>query len=243
MESLSWNDVISFMREFARLFGIPLAVIAAAIILRPMFSRSQDRAGPGLPPNAAAGATVSADEPEILHVRSGEECDLMARRCEDIEKLRLFLETEQTRQLIVYYREGILQARISFWYSIGAACLGFAFIVVGMVSLFVGATTTSVQASIAAGTVVLAVAVLFFLQSNWARRLMTEFFDKLRAERQFNEALRLCAAVEDTRVRTQLEVRLSLFFAGIRDDKLHTAGFPQAAARTRPVPLYLRWRR
>jgi hypothetical protein len=42
-----------------------------------------------------------------------------------------------------------------------------------------------------AGTIIDAVAALFFVQSNKARQLMTEFFDKLRVDRKLDEALSL----------------------------------------------------
>jgi hypothetical protein len=185
------------------------------VILKPIISKLVDRA-------TAITATsidwgTSAGTPSVELKR--EEIQRLAEEPkEQLEKLRLFLETEQIKQLIGYHQNGVYQSKISFWFSIGAACFGFLIIIMGVLSLFLGnqALTTS-YVSIGSGAIVDAVAALFFTQSNQARRLMTEFFDKLRLDRQFNEALRLCNSIQDADMQSTLQVRLSLFFAGIRE--------------------------
>jgi hypothetical protein len=213
---LQYKDVFYFTTQFAQAFGIPIVIILVVIILKPSIFKFLDRltsvsVGPTL---VSLGETFDGAHRDF---RSDETRKLLSEPKEEIEKLRIFLETEQIKQLITYHQNGLYQSRVSFWFSIGSACFGFLIIAVGVVYIFAGAQTTASYISIASGAVVDAVAALFFTQSNQARRLMTEFFDKLRIDRQFNEALRLCAAIEDAQIRSELQVRLSLFFAGIRN--------------------------
>jgi hypothetical protein len=116
---------------------------------------------------------------------------------------------------VQYHAQSLAQSRISFWFSIGAARFGFLVIILGVATLFFGISTTPSYASISAGVIIDAVAALFFTQSNRARKQMTEFFDKLRRDRQFNESLRLCDSITDGYIQSLLKVQLSLFFAGV----------------------------
>jgi hypothetical protein len=60
-----------------------------------------------------------------------------------------------------------------------------------------------------------AVAALFFVQSNKARQLMTEFFDKLRTDRRLDESLKLADAISDPFVASRLKALLALHFADV----------------------------
>jgi hypothetical protein len=66
-----------------------------------------------------------------------------------------------------------------------------------------------------AGTIIDAVSALFFVQSNKARLLMTEFFDKLRTDRKFEESLQMCERVPDPDAQSRLKVLLALNFAEV----------------------------
>jgi len=217
---VDWFAVYEIGTRILGVIGIPIALIIVVLILKPLISRVVDRttnfsmSGLSVKFNEdldSIGPALQLDREEIKTLVEGPK--------EQLEKLRIYLETEQIKQLIGYHQNGVYQSKISFWFSIGAACVGFAIILLGVFSLFVGTTQTLTTSyvSIGSGAIVDAVAALFFTQSNQARRLMTEFLDKLRLDRQFNEALRLCNAIEDTQMKGELQVRLSLFFAGIRD--------------------------
>jgi hypothetical protein len=69
--------------------------------------------------------------------------------------------------------------------------------------------------TLVSGTVIDAVAALFFVQSNRARQLMTEFFDKLRIDRKLEESLRLANEIGDARIQASLKAVLSLSFADV----------------------------
>ena len=140
---------------------------------------------------------------------------------EKLEKLRLALETEQVSQVIQYHQNSLAQSRINFWFSIGAGTLGFLVIIIGALMAISGVQSSTSILTVVSGTIIDAIAALFFTQSNQARKLMTEFFDKLRVDRQFNESLRLCESIPDESTQSQLKARLSLFFAGVPADTVY----------------------
>jgi hypothetical protein len=71
-----------------------------------------------------------------------------------------------------------------------------------------------------AGTVIDAVAALFFVQSNKARQLMTEFFDKLRVDRKLDEALQLMKDIGDPVIASRIKGVVALSFSDVSLEKL-----------------------
>jgi hypothetical protein len=124
-----------------------------------------------------------------------------------------------------YHAQGLSQSKISFWFSIIFASLGFLIIASALLRVNIGASMSN-QAptiiSLISGTVIDAVSALFFVQSNKARQLMTEFFDRLRKDRKFEEALRLAGSVKDPSLQSRLQTLLALSFAELNppDDML-----------------------
>ncbi len=93
-----------------------------------------------------------------------------------------------------YHAQGLAQSKISFWFSLIFAALGFAVIVSAIFTLQPGERLLEqgrTFITLVAGTVIDAVAALFFVQSNKARQLMVDFFDRLRNDRKLEESLRL----------------------------------------------------
>lgn len=74
--------------------------------------------------------------------------------------------------------------------------------------------------TLVAGTIIDAVAALFFVQSNKARQLMTEFFDKLRVDRKLDEALRLMKEIDDATIASKVKGVVALTFSDVALDKL-----------------------
>lgn len=110
-----------------------------------------------------------------------------------------------------YHRQSIAQSRVSFWFSLIFASLGFLLIAS---SVFAYSEKTG-YLGVVAGTVIDAVAALFFYQSNRARKLMADFFDRLRADRKIEEALKLCDAIDDEVIQNGLRTKLALHFSGL----------------------------
>jgi hypothetical protein len=126
-----------------------------------------------------------------------------------------------------YHAQGLSQSRVSFWFSLTFASLGFAIIALS-VGIFLqrldnpsaGWLDTAGKPifTLIAGTVIDAVSALFFVQSNKARQLMTEFFDKLRVDRKLDEALRLMSEIPDPVIASRLKGIVALTFAEVQTD-------------------------
>jgi hypothetical protein len=148
------------------------------------------------------------------------------------ERYRKILEEDDNRAiggtsphnalLREYHAQGLSQSRVSFWFSLVFASLGFAIIALS-VGIFLqqldhaatGWLDTAGKPifTLIAGTVIDAVAALFFVQSNKARELMTEFFDKLRSDRKLDEALRLVEAIPDAAIGSRTRAIIALNFS------------------------------
>jgi hypothetical protein len=122
---------------------------------------------------------------------------------------------KQFALLSEYHSQGLGQSRISFWFSLIFAGLGFAVIVTALLVMNNNTKLTD-QAkpliSVVSGMITEAVSALFFVQSNKARALMIEFFDKLRADRKLEEALKLANDLADPVIQSRLQFLLALNF-------------------------------
>jgi hypothetical protein len=160
-------------------------------------------------------AQATEVEPIVAEASKRIEEELASGSRDRLENLRVALETVQVNQLTQYHATSLAQSRFSFWFSIIAAALGFVVILAGASALLFGGDLNSAILGVVSGTIIDAVAALFFRQSNEARRLMTDFFDKLRLDRQFNESLRLCEAIPDLEMQSRIKAQMCLFFAGL----------------------------
>ncbi|MFD2097494.1 hypothetical protein ACFSJ3_15975 [Corallincola platygyrae] len=220
------NISIGFWLELAQIFIIPITIIVLSLLFRPflreLISRATKFEVKSIDFHALDEFKEGKEDEGIASLASrGIEEGLKEGSKEKLEKLRLALETEQVSQVIQYHQNSLAQSRISFWFSIGAGTLGFLVIIVGALMAMAGVQSTTSILTVVSGTIIDAIAALFFTQSNQARKLMTEFFDKLRVDRQFNESLRLCESIPDESTQSQLKARLSLFFAGVPADTVY----------------------
>lgn len=129
-----------------------------------------------------------------------------------------------------YHTQGLAQSKVSFWFSLMFAALGFLIILYSVI-FYIGLSAGDLGASslgksimddvqkpifaLVAGTIVEAVAALFFVQSNKARQLMVDFFDKARLDRKLDEALVLSSQIEDVAISAKLKAYLAMTFAGV----------------------------
>lgn len=215
-----WSLVLSVANTLA----VPLTVFTVAVVLRPLLKRLLEQttslkiSGFELSPSEIENLPASAPEKILAQSRQKLEEGLKEESKEKLENIRLALEAEQVNQLIQYHANSLAQSQLSFRFSIAAATAGFAIIAIGVGQLyFVKDSSQGPILTLVAGTIIDAVAALFFTQSNQARKSMTEFFDKLRLDRQFNESLRLCESIRDPLMQSQIKSKLCLYFAGIRE--------------------------
>ena len=128
-------------------------------------------------------------------------------------------EERQFLLLRQYHSQGLAQSKISFWFSLIFASLGFGVIIIAILMMDKEAKLTEQGRAfipLIAGTIIDAVAALFFVQSNKARRLMTEFFDKLRTDRKFEESLQLADQIPDEILQSKLKIMLAMSFAEVK---------------------------
>ena len=121
-----------------------------------------------------------------------------------------------------YHSQGLSQADLSFKASMLFAVVGFGVILASIYYALTSPSPTQVGffnrygepvLAVVAGTIIDAVAGLFFIQSNKSRALMSEFFDRLRADRKLDESLRLVESIERKDLADEVRVMLSLHFA------------------------------
>jgi len=137
---------------------------------------------------------------------------------------------QQYALLQEYHAQGLAQSKISFWFSLIFAAIGFFIIIISILSYVFSNEAVNTELAVKstlldsagkpifaviAGTIIDAVAALFFVQSNKARQLMTEFFDKLRIDRKLDESLNVLSKIEDKTISSRVKALLALNFAEI----------------------------
>jgi hypothetical protein len=120
----------------------------------------------------------------------------------------------EVRQLAGYYSQTLSQSRISFWFSLIFAAIGF-MIIVGGAALYTDGGLTASAIKISSGIVIDGVSALFFVQSRRSQEAMSTFFEKLRNDRQFVEARAICNEISDNRSKDHLKTILVLHYSGL----------------------------
>lgn len=152
-------------------------------------------------------------------------------------------EDRQYALLREYHSRGIAQSTQSFWFSLAAASLGFLVILsaVVVIAFQISAEGSSLSAllpgiQLVSGVIIEAVAALFFVQSNKARALMADFFDKLREDRKLEESLRLVEKMDSGPTKERVQALLALTFSGSVNDNLAASVLviPSASREERP---------
>ena len=118
-----------------------------------------------------------------------------------------------------YHAQGLAQSKISFWFSLIFASLGFLVIITAIFTIEREVPITNqgrTLITLIAGTIIDAVSALFFVQSNKARQLMVDFFDRLRNDRKLDESLKLATGISDPVLQSRLHILLALYFADIK---------------------------
>ncbi|BDP30192.1 TRADD-N-associated membrane domain-containing protein [Vibrio parahaemolyticus] len=120
----------------------------------------------------------------------------------------------EIEQLANYYSQILSQSKVSFWFSMIFASLGFAIIVISAF-LHTDGSGTATIAQFTAGIIMDAVAGLFFVQSRNAQKSMGEFFDKLRNDRLHAESKIISGEIRSQHAQDALRLHLALHYAGV----------------------------
>ncbi|MFL6333494.1 MAG: TRADD-N-associated membrane domain-containing protein [Pyrinomonadaceae bacterium] len=124
----------------------------------------------------------------------------------------------ETEQLARYYAQVLAQSKISFWFSLVFASLGF-FVIVSSALMYADSRLGSTVASFTAGVIMDAVAALFFVQSKNAQTSMSQFFDKLRRDRQQAESRKILESVSNDAAKDALRIQLALHYAEVEGSR------------------------
>jgi len=136
------------------------------------------------------------------------------------EKEKREIEEEKYALFLQYHSQGGLsQLKISFWFSLIFASIGFAVIINEILSIQKDVAVWNqgkAFISLISGTIIDAISALFFVQSNKARQLMIDFFDNLRTDRKFEESLKLSEQIPDVNLKSKIKILLALNFAEVK---------------------------
>ena len=190
-----WKDAVDLLAKTSTLI---IAVVITLVAVLTYLRRGRLRIGSFI---LDFGKSLEAEVRLAKHRLMSERTDLDAS-----EKQYLLLSS--------YHAQSLAQSKQSFWFSLVFASLGFGVIVLAILSNSSNNIDKTIK--LISGTVIDAVAGLFFVQSNKARELMADFFEKLRTDRKLDESLKLVAEVPDTTLRSRLQVVLSLNFAEVK---------------------------
>jgi len=133
-------------------------------------------------------------------------------------------ETQLVESLVnSYHQQALSQAKVQFWFSVGAATVGFAYILYA-------ASTVEVQSvvgymKILPGVVIDAVAALFFRQAEQTRERATALYDRLRQDKQVSRAEAMVASIEDTTIRSAVKAQIALHMAGLAPKEIDLPTF------------------
>ena len=120
----------------------------------------------------------------------------------------------EVKHLSNYYSQVLYQSKISFWFSLIFASLGFVIIILSFFIYGAESIDKSILSFIS-GIIIEAVSALFFVQSNKARKTMGNFFEKLRRDKNNSEAKSICNQIEDSCLRDITKIQLVFKLAEI----------------------------
>ncbi|HEX4966303.1 MAG TPA: hypothetical protein VF173_36175 [Thermoanaerobaculia bacterium] len=198
---MAWADIVSLVGVIASVVGVLFAALA-------VFSAT--RRG-SIKINGARGfeAEVSAERDKLPPPTGGGS-----------------ITERQYLLLREYHAQGLAQSKISFWFSLVFAALGFLVVITAIFAIDPKVQITEQGRAIItliSGTVIDTVSALFFVQSNKARQLMVDFFDRLRSDRKLEESLTLASSLENAELKGRLYALLSLSFADIKSNEAFLA--------------------
>jgi hypothetical protein len=213
------SEILSTSVTTLALALLPVAVVVATALLRP-FLRRLSRVEIG-----DIRLEVQARESELLSTSADQSIDhhgsitysgdvdlsalsdaqrALNERLIKIEETSTKINARRVALLETYHNQGLAQSRVSFWFSLALATAGF-----GLIAFAIMGDAQS-QAGYISGVVTEAVSALIFAESNRSRRLMADFFDKLRADQRREDSVSLARQIEDPRLRGPLQAVLAM---------------------------------
>ena len=189
---------VSETSQFADLVPVLAALLTTLLVVATGFVTllRQGRLRESSEPGRIGRAEIERIRQEIIHAKAGEAIPF------------------EIEQLAGYYSLTLGQARISFWFSLIFAAIGF-LVIVGGAALYTESGIMAASVKIISGIVIDAVSALFFVQSRRAQESMSAFFEKLRSDRQFVEARKICEELSEVAIKDHLKTILVLHYSGL----------------------------
>ena len=122
-----------------------------------------------------------------------------------------------------YHQQALSQARVQFWFSVGAATVGFGYILYAATGIDSKSAVDYMK--VLPGVVIDAVAALFFRQAEQTRERATELYDRLRKDRQVSRAESMVASIEDSTIRSAVKAQIALHMAGLTPKEIDLPTF------------------
>lgn len=118
-----------------------------------------------------------------------------------------------------YHNQALNQSSVQFWFSIIASVVGFILIIYMMLT---AKTATQLDYVVRAipGIMIECVAGLFFKQATETRKRATDFFDKLRSDKQIAKGIIIANSIEDNTLKSVTKSQIALMMAGIDCEKI-----------------------
>ena len=113
-----------------------------------------------------------------------------------------------------YHQQALSQARVQFWFSVGAATVGFVFIIYQSRFFAVGNIESYLR--IMPGVIIDVVAALFFRQAEQTRERATALYDRLRSDNQVLRTQVLVESIEDGKMKSAVKALIALHMAGLK---------------------------
>jgi hypothetical protein len=158
----------------------------------------------------------------------------------DRSRARLENDSPQGRARLVetlvdsYHRQALDQARFQFWFSVVAATAGFIWIL-GTGAMAALEQSLSGFSKIIPGTVIEAVALLFFKQAEQTRQRATALYDRLRTDNLNTQAVEIVSSIEDPTLRSAVRAQLALHMVGMAAGAFDVGRFLLPVTGVRPA--------
>ncbi|MDQ0169167.1 TRADD-N-associated membrane domain-containing protein [Paenibacillus tundrae] len=113
-----------------------------------------------------------------------------------------------------YHKQALRQASIQFWFSAVAAIIGLLFIII---SLFLSESLNVYEKIVGTlpGVTIDLIAALFFKQAEQTRQRATELYDRLRLDKEREEAIKLIESIDDPLLKSIVKAQLALKIGGV----------------------------
>jgi hypothetical protein len=127
-----------------------------------------------------------------------------------------------------YHRQALHQAKVQFYFSVVAAAVGIAIIIGSLLQIDPQNLASLTKAL--PGTVIDAVAFLFFKQAEATRQRATELYDRLRNDNVQYHSMRTVEEISDPLIKNVVRAQLALHMAGLKPEVVNLQSLLSVAA-------------